>query len=448
MGNLLSKLVGTRTVEEKAFTVPPWWSNPWASWTDLAGDKESIGIDFGSYIERAYKANGIVFACILARLLAFSEARFVWRQLQNGRPTRLFGDDRLGILERPWPGATTGELLARMEQDASLAGNSFNTTVGSGDSRRLRRLRPSWVTIVAGSEDDDPHALDAKVIGYMYAPGGNLDKAEVLTPDEVAHYSPIPDPDAQFRGMSWLTPILREIESDKSATKHKLNFFRNGAVPQVVVTYDKAVGASAFERFVELFREKHEGVDNHYKTLHLAGGADAKVVGSNLQQLDLKASQGTLETRIAAAAGVHPIIAGLSEGLQGSSLNQGNFDAAKRRFADLTIRPLWRIAAASLATIVPSGSSGVQLWYDDRDVPFLREDAKAASEILEKEAQTIATLVREGFDADTAVDAVVSGDLRRLVGKHSGLYSVQLQPAGAASDELVGSQNGNGTSLS
>jgi hypothetical protein len=31
----------------------------------------------------------------------------------------------------------------------------------------------------------------------------------------VAHWSPIPDPLANFRGMSWLTPVLREIDADQ-----------------------------------------------------------------------------------------------------------------------------------------------------------------------------------------------------------------------------------------
>lgn len=432
---LLSRLAGTASRPAagtpKGFTVPPWWSNPYGSWHDLLGNNETIGNDFSSYVGSAYKANGVVFACILARLLVFSEARFVWRQLQNGRPSNLFGNSDLDILEKPWPGGTTGELLARMEQDASLAGNAFVTLVGTGAERRLRRLRPEWVTIVAGSESEDPHALDARVIGYLYKPGGKSDRSEVLLPSEVAHYSPIPDPDAQFRGMSWMTPILREIESDKATTKHKLNFFKNGAVPQVVVTYSPQTTKEEFEEAVELFKAGHDGVENHYKTLHLAGGADIKTVGSSLQQLDLKVSQGTLETRIASAAGVHPVIVGLSEGLQGSSLNSGNFDAARRRFTDGTIRPLWRIAAASLAALIPSPGPGVQLWYDDRDVPFLREEAKSASEILRTEAETITQLIREGFDPDTAVDAVVSGDLRRLAGKHSGLVSVQLQAPGS-----------------
>ena len=107
------------------------------------------------------------------------------------------------------------------------------------------------------------------------------------------------------------------------------------------------------------------------------------VVGADFQQMDFKVVQGAGETRIAAAARMHPVIVGLSEGLQGSSLNAGNFNSARRLVADATLRPLWRNAAASLANIVDLNSvrttrgSGVELWYDDRDIyRFLQEDMK------------------------------------------------------------------------
>jgi hypothetical protein len=37
----------------------------------------------------------------------------------------------------------------------------------------------------------------------------------------VAHFAPIIDPLADFRGMSWLTPILREIQADQAMTRHQ-----------------------------------------------------------------------------------------------------------------------------------------------------------------------------------------------------------------------------------
>ena len=144
------------------FTMPPFWSTgePIRIAMPFLGDRERIENNFGEYIAHAYKASGPVFAVILARMLVFAEARFLWREYRDGRPGDLFDNGELGLLERPWPNATTGELLARMEQVGSLAGNAYFTTV---DRRtRVRRLRPDWLTIVTGSPTDDPFHPEAQ----------------------------------------------------------------------------------------------------------------------------------------------------------------------------------------------------------------------------------------------------------------------------------------------
>lgn len=127
------------------------------------------------------------------------------------------------------------------------------------------------------------------------------------------------------------------------------------------------------------------------------------------------------------AAGVHPVIAGLSEGLAGSSLNAGNFGAARRRFADITMRPLWRNVSGSLATLVTAPAAS-ELWFDERDIAFLREDEGDAAKIQGVRAETITKLIREGFTAESAIAAVDNDDFRLLV--HTGLVSVQLQTPG------------------
>jgi len=59
------------------------------------------------------------------RAKLFSEARFQFRQIRNGRPGDLFGTADLQMLEVPWTNGTTGDLLYRMIQSADLAGNAF-----------------------------------------------------------------------------------------------------------------------------------------------------------------------------------------------------------------------------------------------------------------------------------------------------------------------------------
>lgn len=413
------------------FTQPVFWSG------EAYRDREDAGTDFASYVSGALKSNGVVFACILARQLVFSEARFQYQRFNDGRPGDLFDDPSLGLLERPWTNGTTGDLLARMEQDVSLCGNFFATVVDDRHGKRIRRLRPDWVTVVTGSESGSPAALDARVVGYVYKPQGvSSNDAALLTASQVCHWSPIPDPDAQWRGMSWITPVIREIRADTAATKHKEKYFENGATGGLVIKYDKSVSQDAVTAFAAKFKEAHTGLDNAYRTYHLGGGADIDTVGADMRQLEFKVTQGAGETRIAAAAGVGAVIAQLSEGLQGSSLNAGNFNAAKRRFADMTMRPQWRSASAALETLVrPLPAGAGRLWVDTRDIPFLKDDAKDEAEIQSQQATTIASLVSAGFQPDAAIAAVTAGDLRSLAGQHSGLYSVQLQAPGTDEDD-------------
>jgi hypothetical protein len=143
--------------------------------------------------------------------------------------------------------------------------------------------------------------------------------------------------------------------------------------------------------------------------------------------MDFSAMQGRAEVRICIAGGVPATVVGVSEGIQGSSLNAGNFASAMRHFADITMRPLWRNAAGSLESIVPV-PPGSRLWYDDRDIPALKDDIKDAATVLGQQSQSIRTLVDGGFIAESAVKAVISGDLSLL--KHTGLFPVQMQAPG------------------
>lgn len=172
------------------------------------------------------------FAAQLVRALVLSQARFTFRNLpSSSKPRHMFGTPRLAPLEKPWTNATTGELIARMEWHAGIAGNAYVYR----QPDRLRVLRPDWVALVYGSHqepDDAAHALDGELLGYVYQNGGlrtSQHPMHTILPGEMAHWSPLPDPEAAGIGMSWLTPALREIQGDKAATEHKLRFFENGA---------------------------------------------------------------------------------------------------------------------------------------------------------------------------------------------------------------------------
>lgn len=432
--NLLQRAISGFRRDEKRYSFSDWvadqqlgMSTPFYGWS-YSTNVEEVENSFVGYVNGAYKTNGVVFAAIEARRLLFTEARFQFQRLEKGRPGDFWGSPELEILERPWPNGTTGELLARMEQDVSLAGNFYAVREGN----RLRRLRPDWVSIILTAPPDE--AVESDISGYLYQPGGKAGKGEgkVYLPNEVVHWCPIPDPDAQYRGMSWISTVIREIISDKAATVHKSKFYENAATPNMVVSFKETVTEDQFDQYMADLKEAHQGAGNAYKTMFLAGGADVRVVGTDFRQMDFKAVQGAGETRIAAAASVPPIIIGLSEGL--ASATYSNYGMARRKFGDHWARPQWRSACAALSTIinVPRGS---RLWYDDRDIAFLREDQKDVAEIQAMQAQSIRSLVEAGYKPDAVAHAVVADDLSLLVGNHSGVFSVQLQPPASGKDK-------------
>jgi len=420
--NLWSHLLG-RSGKEKRYTVDDYLS--WFSYGGVqypvigAGstqDREQVENSFVGYVRSAYKSNGIVFSCMLARLMIFSEARFLFQDMRDGQPGALSWSPELEVLENPWPNGGTGELLARMIQDVDLAGNFYAVREG----KRLRRLRPDWTDIILTAAPAE--AVESDVAGYLYRPGGTGNPVPYL-PDQIVHWSPIPDPEAQYRGMSWLTPVIREIQGDGYATDHKLKFFTNGATLQTVVSLKETVTPQQFGEFVKMLNATHQGVENAYAPLVVGGGADVTVVGADLKQLDFKQTQGAGETRIAAASGMHPVILGFSEGLSGSSLNAGNFNSARRLTANKTMRPLWRSGCAALQSVIRTPPKK-RLWFDD-NVPFLLDDQMDRAVVQAKEAYTIRNLVDGGWNPESVKNAVSNHNWSLL--KHTGKLSVQLQ---------------------
>jgi hypothetical protein len=273
------------------------------------------------------------------------------------------------------------------------------------------------------------------------APGRH--EPRFFLPEEVIHYMPIPDPSVPWRGMSWITPVIEDLLADQQMTEHKRKYLEAGGAPSYVVKVP-AENLQKFDEWVDKYEERREGKHgNPYKTLFLAAAADAKTLGANLGEMEFQAVQAAGEVRIAAAARTHPALLGLSDALKGSALNAGNMKEVRRIFASMTMRPLWRNFAGSMARVI-NIPAGAELWYDDRDIPALQEDETERAEALETQAATVWTLVQAGYTPDAAVEAVASGDLASLVGHHSGLISVQLQEPGSPVDPADrGSGNGS-----
>lgn len=400
-------------------------------WQQFTNEKSPLPHSYREYVDSGYKAASPVFACVLVRMQLVSQARWYWRDYYtHERIPPIPQRDGLDLLRNPWPNGSASDLNARMEQDGSLAGNAF---VYRARPSRLQRLRPDWIEFIIQPDRTDPKVYEH--IGYLYTPGGyasgERQRSKVLFTEEVAHYAPVPDPMHPVRGMSWLTPIARQINNTVDMSDFQSSFFNNAATPNLLIKVAGKLQPDQRDRLEEVVRRRHTGPDNAYKTMLLEGGADATVVGSDLRQVQFAMTKAANDNDIATAAGVPAILAGLKEGLQ--SATYSNAAQARRVFAMGTGRFLLEQTAEALASILPKPTPTAELWYDERKMAWMQEDAMEAAQILAAKAGTMSSLINAGYNQDQVAAAVESGDLSAL--DHTGLFSVQLQPANTPTRE-------------
>lgn len=404
--SLLSRLLA-RPVEDRTGLVeifPSWGSSTERAWGSM---------------RQAYLVNATVHAAINARQRVFSEVQFVLRNRASGN--LVHNHPSIRVLERPWPGGTSAELLKRMELDASLSGNAY---VYRAASDLLQILDPAKVEVVSDGREKS---------GYLYWPDGfQSGTPRPLTLEEVAHWAPIPHPDRQFLGASWVEVVAAELRTDVKMIRHQEKFFDNAATPNLYVKVEGSMRPETRDRLRQELERRYMGVENAWKTLVMDGGATLQAVGSTFEQMDYVNTLTSTEARIASAAGVPPIIIALKAGLDAATYS--NYGMAMRAFADHLIRPNWTSAVAALSQIIvePQGS---HLWYDDRMVSALRQDKDAEAQILATKASAIRTLIDGGFQPDAVIAAIEANEVDRLIGHHTNLLPVQLQAPGSGEGE-------------
>ena len=90
-----------------------------------ATNKEVVEGDFaGAWCERL-QSNSVVFACLMTRVMLFSQARFQFQQLRGGRPAICSEPPTSGSSRRPEPGRITARPAHPGLIDADMSGDWF-----------------------------------------------------------------------------------------------------------------------------------------------------------------------------------------------------------------------------------------------------------------------------------------------------------------------------------
>ncbi len=383
-----------------------------ASWRSGLTDatlpnNEAILPALSAWAQQEYGSNSVIFSAILLRLMLFSEATFQWQAKDD---KHLWGTTELGLLEEPWPDGTTGELLVRLEQDVSLAGNAYIWSVPGEDM--LVRLRPDWTTIISEVVQVPGGGQYRRKVGYWTEPPRsvlNEGKGQFYPAAEVAHWAPLPDPAASFRGMSWLTPVYRDIKGDDGMAAYKIKYLENAASPNMLIKYAQKLQPGTIDAVRERMQARYGGADNAFKTLVLDQGADATVIGNSLQQMDFSSVASAGEQRILAAALVPGVLVGL-EPLRGAGRG---YQESMQKFANIWARPQWRSACGALSKLV-NVPAGNRLWFDASDIAALQDGEMERAQAALVRMQAVLAARQAGYTRESAPVAVASGDVMQL----------------------------------
>lgn len=329
------------------------------------GDASWSRRGFVSLANAGYAKNPVVHRCV--RMIAEAANRVPLKAEEGGR--RLSEHPVLGLLGRPNPRQSGGELLEAVYAYLQTAGNAYLAAgIVDGAVRELHLLRPDRVKVVLG-RDGYPAA-------YAYTAGGRtvelrLDQKPVAAVLHLALFHPLDD----HYGMAPLEAAAQSLDIHNAAAEWNKALLDNAARPSGALVYSAGSGTLTEAQFTRLKNELEvgfQGAKNAGRPMVLEGGLDWKAMALSPAEMDFIELKHSAAREIALAFGVPPMLLGIP-----GDNTYANYAEANRAFWRGTVIPLVRRVADDLSFWLAPGFGGVTLVPDLDGVDALAEDRAA-----------------------------------------------------------------------
>lgn len=201
-----------------------------------------------------------------------------------------------------------------------------------------------------------------------------------FTPDEIIHVK-ADNEDSIFRGVSRLKNLERLFELYYQMTEFQRLFFKNNAVPGLVLQTDSVLSPKVKERLLEAWRSNYSSLFKGARNpAILDGGLKIdRFSNINFNELDFENSIERIQQDIAKSIGVPYVL--LKSG------NNANIHANEVMFYNLTVLPLLNMFCSAFSHYF---NGGVLIKPDKTSIPALQPDNKT-------QAVYFSTLVNTGI---------------------------------------------------
>lgn len=232
--------------------------------------------------------------------------------------------------------------------------------------------------------------------GWMYCgPNGEEVPLEL---DQVIQLK-YPNPDDPYRGRGPVQTVLSDIDAARYSAEWNRNFFINGARPGGIIKVDYRMSDDEFNRFVNRWRQQHQGVANAHRVavLENAEWQDTNFSMNDMQFVELRNLPRELIRE--AFAFPKPMLGTVDD------VNRANAEAGKEIMAENQTIPrldLWKDVTNTF--LLPQFANGKTLVLDYDDPTPLNHEA--ADRERTSQSSSAANLVRAGYDPDDVAEAM------------------------------------------
>lgn len=372
-----------------------------------------------------------VYGCV--QLIADTIATLpfdVFRKNSSGDPVGLATPR---WLEQPNPQADRTQFLTQVLTSLLLDGNAYLLAEPFVSApQRLEIVHPDDVQI---------RIEDAKPVYY-------LKNARWTRPDSLLHLRGITLP-GQIRGLSPVESARQALGLGLAAQEFGGRFFGNGQNLSGVIEVPGDMSPDQAAVVRQKWGRDHRGLANAHEPGVLTGGATWKPISVTPEQAQFLDTRRFSATEIAAQMFlVDPTLLGIAT--SGQSLTYANLEQRgihlaqytlmrwivrlERAFTMMLPSPQYTkfnvngLQRADLKTRYEADAIGINAGFLLRNEARTKEDLTALPEqqqLSGADAEVVGVLIRAGFEPDTVIKAVTTGELAKLV--HSGAPPVTVQ---------------------
>lgn len=213
---------------------------------------------------------------------------------KDGDVSEIYDDPFLDLIERPNQIQTQKEFWKLAVAYYLLAGETFwylerdnPTSVPTA----MINMRPDSVVILFSTDQKE-------IIGYEYIQSNG--QTLKITPENVLHIKNI-DPIDPVRGIGVIRPATQRIVTEKEASKHQSNTFRNQGRPDIVVFSENDLTEEAIEDAQAKWQKKFGADKGNQLGMFGNGVKSMQVLNTNPKEMDFINTQTFLRDDILAS---------------------------------------------------------------------------------------------------------------------------------------------------